>query len=229
MAGSSSALFSDSMVEFLSESDESCEVDALFEKLPLDVEATPTTPAPPTCTSSEPHPSLPRVTAQDLECLKAKNHNKNTVRSTETRVKVFERWRISRQIGQKLEEVPNERLDGILQIFFAEVRKIDGNDYEPDSLRTMQAALDRHLREKGCTFSIMRDRQFDASRKVLNGRVIESQERVLGKRKRRADSVTEEEEELLWSRGCLGGDNPTSLNLTVFYTISQHFGTCGCQ
>ena len=51
-------------------------------------------------------------------------------------MKRFDKWRTERQIAQKIEEIPKERLDGILQ-FFAEIRKNDGTNYEPDSLRTM--------------------------------------------------------------------------------------------
>ena len=54
---------------------------------------------------------------------------------------------------------------------------------------------------------------FDASRKVLNGKTIELQEQGLGKRRHKADPVTEEE--LLWSRKVLGGDTVLNLNLTV--------------
>ena len=57
---------------------------------------------------------------------------------------------------------------------------------------------------------------------------IELQGQGLGKRKHRADPVTEEEE-LLWSWQVLGGDTALNLNLTVFYLISQQFGTQGCQ
>ena len=71
-------------------------------------------------------------------------------------------------------------------------------------------------------------REFDASRKVLNGKAIELEEQGLGKRKHRADPVTEEEE-LLWSWQVLGADTALNLNLTVFYLISQQFGTRGCQ
>lgn len=49
-----------------------------------------------------------------------------------------------------------------------------------------------------------------------------------GKRKRKADSLTEEEE-ALWQHGVLGHSNPQSLNYTVFYQTSQHLGTRGCQ
>ena len=37
------------------------------------------------------------------------------------------RW----QIGEKLEEIPKEQLNGILQFFLAEIRKNDGTNYEP--------------------------------------------------------------------------------------------------
>ena len=41
--------------------------------------------------------------------------------------------------------------------------------------------------------------------------------------------MTGEEEELLWSRQVLGADTALNLNLTVFYLISQQFGTQGCK
>ena len=56
-------------------------------------------------------------------------------------VKRFNKWRME---GQKLEEIPKKQLDGILQ-FFTEIYKNDETNYEPDSLRTMMAVLDRHL------------------------------------------------------------------------------------
>ena len=33
----------------------------------------------------------------------------------------------------------------------------------------------------------------------------------------------------MWEKGVLGDSNPVSLNHTVFYVISQHFGTRGRQ
>ena len=35
-------------------------------------------------------------------------------------------------------------LDGVLQKFYLEVRKQDGSEYELDSLKVMQAALERY-------------------------------------------------------------------------------------
>ena len=54
--------------------------------------------------------------------------------------------------------------------FFAELRKGSGKEYEPDLLKVMQAALDRHLRSKNYPKSIVRDTEFLSSRKVLEGK-----------------------------------------------------------
>jgi len=46
--------------------------------------------------------------------------NANIAKSTGTWLKRFNKWRTERQIG--------EQLDGILQLFFAEIRKNDGTN-----------------------------------------------------------------------------------------------------
>ena len=61
------------------------------------------------------------------------------------------------------------------------------------------------------------------SRRTLNGKVIELREARLGKRKNRADALTEDKEEALWNSGTLGGERPTSFNHTMF----TFFGTRG--
>jgi len=55
--------------------------------------------------------------------------------------------------------------------------------------------VDRHFKEKGLPFSIRKDKAFEASRWTLNGKAIELREAGLGKRKNKADSLTEEDED----------------------------------
>ena len=102
----------------------------------------PPAPAPPILAIGEPHPSFAHATLQDLERLRAKNVNANTVKSTGMWVKKFNKQRTE---SQKLEQIPKEQLDGILQLFFAKIHKNDGTNYELDSLRTMMAAVDGYL------------------------------------------------------------------------------------
>ena len=69
-----------------------------------------------------------------------------------------------------MEENKPEKLNKLLETFYADVKNKNGNDYEPDSLRVMIAALDRHLNEKGYKFSIIRNREFHSSKHVLEGK-----------------------------------------------------------
>jgi len=106
-------------------------------------------------------------------------------------------WQRVRGVAVPSDQEPRQ-LDAVLQQFYAELRKEDGSEYEPDSLRVMLASLDRHFQEKGLPFSIRKDKAFEASRRTLNGKAIELREAGLGKRKNKADALTEEDEEKLW-------------------------------
>lgn len=79
----------------------------------------------------------------------------------------------------------------------------------------MLAALDRYVRDN-CTYSILKDKDFEGSRKVLNGKAISLQHKGKGKRPNRADIVTAE-----------GGKHSIhKLKLyRAFYLFGQYFGT----
>ena len=109
------------------------------------------------------------------------------------------------------------------------MRKKDGSDYEPDSLRVMIASLDRHLKETGSSISIAKDREFVNSRKVLEGKARFLREQGYGKRPHASKALTTEDEELLWSKGLLGNQSPKSLIATMWFFFTQHFGLRGCQ
>ena len=178
-----------------------------------------------TATSSAPQSALPDG---ELKRLKDKNKNKNTEKSTNTWARRFTDWLEKYSIKIEPGDTSSSELDKILQHFFAELRKKDCTNYEPDSLRTMLGALDRYFRNAGYSFRIIKGKEFTECRKVLNGKAIELREMGKGKRKNKADVLTEEEE-IMWSKGVLGDGNPKSLNYTIFYMTSQQFGTRGQQ
>jgi len=63
--------------------------------------------------------------------------------------------------------------DDKLEEFFAGLKKKDGTDYKSESHRTMLAALDKFFRNSGCKYSIAKDKEFNESRKALNGKAVE--------------------------------------------------------
>ena len=49
------------------------------------------------------------------------------------------------------------------------------------------------------------------------------------KRRGKSDCLSDDDEEAMWRSGILGHTTPSSLNHTIFFQISQNFGTRGCQ
>ena len=78
-------------------------------------------------------------------------------------------------------------------------------NYEPAVLNTY-----RHLKNKGCTLSIVRDREFSSSKEALEDNAKELRFARRGKRPNKARQVSEEEEKILEERKTRG-KNPESL------------------
>ena len=81
-------------------------------------------------------------------------------KSTVNRLRVFENWCDENALHKGPEKLPPEQLDKVLERFYTSVRNQDRTNYEPGSLKVMQAALDHHLKEKGYSLSIIEDREF---------------------------------------------------------------------
>ena len=130
-----------------------------------------------------------------IQSLKENALNKNTVQSTNNWIKVWKSW-----AAQKGYDESRETLNKILEQFYATVRKKDGGDYEPDSLRVMVTAIDRYLTEKRYKYSIIRDREFKSSKQVLEGKARLLRQQGKGKRPNKARSPTTTEENELWEK-----------------------------
>ena len=99
---------------------------------------------------------------------------------------VWEAWCKQKNIVNKIEESEPDELNKLLETFYAEVKNKIGDDYEPDSLKVMTAALDRHLNEKGHKFSLIRDREFYSSKKVFDLKARQPRQSRMGKRPNKA-------------------------------------------
>ena len=165
------------------------------------------------------------MSTSELESLEENATNSNTKRSTCTWLNVFRAWASWRQFDRLApEEYAVSELEEKLCLFFAEIKRQDGKDYEPDSLAVMQAAIDRHLNLKGYSKSILKDREFSRSRLILEGKARRLRMEGRGKRPNATRALTKAEEEKLWSLGRLGSSTPRALLHTVFYKIGQQFG-----
>ena len=165
----------------------------------------------------------------DYEYLSSAADNENTKKSTNNWIRVYKHWANERGVNQNLEELDTESMDEILTRFYAEIRKPNGQEYEPDSLRVMQGSINRYLVEKGFTKNIINDQEFVKSRKVLEGKAKLLRQQGMGKKRNASTALEPNEEEILWTTGKLGDNSPNSLVRTMWFMCTQHFGLRGCQ
>lgn len=163
--------------------------------------------------SSNTNERFPWLQEEEINTLRSRNENSNTAKSTKTWLNVFNEWKLLRNEARRFEDIPPEELDAILCRFFAEIRKKDGGEYEPESLAVMQSALDRHLKNAGKKHSILRDREFEKSRQQLEAKARELRVKGYGKRKNASHALNEEGEEFLWQSGQLGKHSAQALSM----------------
>ncbi|XP_046333999.1 uncharacterized protein LOC124116631 [Haliotis rufescens] len=93
--------------------------------------------------------------------------NKNTNRKTGADMKILVSYLKSLNEKRPPECIPPIELDKYLSSFFMVVRKFDGAEYEPCSLRAMLASIERYLKLKCYPTSLTRDIHFAKTRAAL--------------------------------------------------------------
>ena len=172
---------------------------------------------------------FPSLREEEVTNQRKQNENKNTSRTTKTWLNVFNEWKVQRKEDRNFEDIPVNELDAVLCRFFAEIRKKCGDEYEPESLAVMQCSLDRHLKNCGRNYSILRDREFANSRQQLEAKARELRVKGYGKRKHASHALSEADEEFLWQSGELGKHSAQALLNVNFKNVTEHFGLRGRQ
>ena len=84
---------------------------------------------------------------ENVDMYREASDAKNTKKSTNTWVNAYNEWRDSRGYVEDLHQTDPVSLNERLKLFFAQLRKKNGEHYEPNCLKVMMAALD-HRKNK---------------------------------------------------------------------------------
>ena len=76
-------------------------------------------------------------------------------------------WLQSKGEEREIYEIPPDELNLLLARLFLNIRKSNGEEYEPDSIRSMQGSIRRHLIEHEYEGDIIVDPAFRHSRDVI--------------------------------------------------------------
>ena len=173
---------------------------------------------------------FPVVSSEEIMEINESAASKNTKRTTQTWLTVCKKWCEARNIDDRIERFTPRALDDLLTKFYVEVRKRDGSEYEPGSLRVMQASIDRYLRQKNYPVSIISGRDFKKSQETLNSKAKLLRYEGKGKeRPNRAQPYSGVAEEMFWAEGTLGNHKGIALTNVNFKNLSEHMGFRGCQ
>ena len=169
------------------------------------------------------------VTSNDVQQAEEAAVPKSTRNDTKWCMKLWDLWSSQRPSCSTEAAIPtitalnNDQLQHWLCRFILEVRKENGQHYPPATLHHIVSGIMRFLRQSGRQLDLFQDPAFQEFRTVLDSEMKHLKAAGLGSKTRKAEPLTEEEEELLWEKGILGDHTPQALLNTVFFHNGIYF------
>jgi len=121
-------------------------------------------------------------------------------------------------------ELKSEDLAKYMSGFIFELRNKDGKEFPPNSLHHIVCGIQRNLGHNfKSTIDVFKDPAFLEFRICLDAEMKRLQQEGLGSRTRKAEPLTIEDEELLWSKGLLGKHSPQALLDTIIFMNGLYF------
>ena len=95
--------------------------------------------------------------------------NKNTLSKTQRDVSLLQKFLVSRNELRDIENIDAKDHDVLLVNFLLQVRKKDGQQYKPTSLRSFVSSFDHYLRKKDYSLTIMEGKEFRSISRKAKG------------------------------------------------------------
>ena len=131
-------------------------------------------------------------------------------------LKLFNEFLNSEEEERNIENIPAAELQQLAKKFVLGVRKKNGEEYESSSLRGFLQNVDRYLRKKGCTFSLLNDKEFCEVQDILKKKQKQLKAIGKGNKPNSADAF--------YRAGVLGNKTPRALLNTVWKNNCIYFG-----
>ena len=111
-----------------------------------------------------------------------------------------------------------------LSKFVHEIKKKDGSEYPLNTLDQICAGLQRASRENGLPeLKMFRNPRYKLFQDSIDSRMKALTRTGLGVNVKQAKPISGDEEEILWSKGLLGEDDPRTLVTTLVYLFGKYF------
>ena len=165
-------------------------------------------------------------TEEDVAAARRASVPKKTQADTKYCMRLWNEWTTHRNALSTAEKIPDnittmnaETLQYWMCRFVLEVRKKDGKVYPASTLHHLCCGVMRHLKENGWhRLDIFQDPSFAEFRSTLDLEMKKIQSLGIGTKKKQAEHLTIDEEEILWQTGQLGDHSPQAFVATQSIT-----------
>lgn len=153
--------------------------------------------------------------------------NSNTRKKTKNDMALLSSFMAKEKENRQVEEIPPQELDNYLSRFLLSVRKKNGDEYEPSTLRGFIASIERYLKKCRYSESVITGQNFARTRDTLKSKQKHLKRLGKGNKPNEASSLTPEERDILFERKEMGFSSPKTLINTLWLNNCMHFGLRG--
>ncbi|KXJ06675.1 Uncharacterized protein KIAA1958 [Exaiptasia diaphana] len=155
--------------------------------------------------------------------------NRNTLSKTRRDIGLLNEFLQNKGEERILEQIPPSELNNYISEFIVVVRRKDGEEFEPSSLRGLICSFNRYLKTKGYPANIIEDKEFEQVRAALKAKSKELKKTGKGNKPNAAEAITDDEISVLYEKELLGISNAEALINTIWYMNTIHFGLRACD
>ncbi|XP_021345205.1 uncharacterized protein LOC110445118 [Mizuhopecten yessoensis] len=175
--------------------------------------------------------NLPKTDTEISE-LQSRRLAASTMSKVKWAVNTFKEWQDNRNriaknmdispILVNLEEMTKDELN-------FSISKVDGSDYPSETMYSFVICIQLYLDTLDKRYKFLTDEGFLQIRNTLDNIMKEKSKNNVGGPKKQALPISEEEEDVMWSKHVLGDDTPEKLINTMVYLIGLNFALRGGQ
>ncbi|KAK7088678.1 hypothetical protein V1264_022571 [Littorina saxatilis] len=150
--------------------------------------------------------------------------NKNTLKKTSYDLRHLA-WFMKKQGDKReIQTIQPQELCKILCCYFMNLKKMDDQDYEPSTIKSVLNSIQRHLRSKDYCESVMCSPQFAQLRQVLKTKVKSVEQLGCGNLTNKAQPLKDADVDKLWQSKQLGVSDPEAILNTLWWQNTINFG-----
>ena len=157
----------------------------------------------------------------------AAQQNENTKRKTDSDMRLFKAFCVSRGENRPIESLQPLELDTLFGNFLISIKKQKGDEYEPSSIRGFLSSLDRYLKTNRYPHTVVKNSLFPHTNEALQAKMKSLKAQGYGNKPNESDELTDSDIEKLFECGQLGTETPMQLTNLLHTSFSLVLGMRG--